>query len=205
MPYAPEHRGETRERIVASARKLFNRHGLTGVSIDDIMAGAGLTRGGFYSYFASKEELYAEAITVFARSFPSEHWQRCVHGNSFPEGGSLAHGIINAYLSDEHFSSVEASCPMIALPSDVARGGDATKRAFREVLQMMIGAFAANAGQSETATPRQQALALASLCVGGMVLARAVDDPALAGDLRAAARTTALDLLSPDAEHETAG
>ncbi len=206
MPYAPDHRGETRERIIASARKLFNRHGLTGVSIDDVMAGAGLTRGGFYNYFDSKEELYAEAITVFARTFPAEPWQQCAIGNPLPSGAALARRIIDAYLSDEHFASIEGSCPMIALPSDVARGGEATKRAFREVLQMMVGAFAANTAPVDPGegTSRQQALALASLCVGGMVLARAIDDPALSRDLRVAARTTALSLSNLDRTDETA-
>jgi AcrR family transcriptional regulator len=198
--YAPEHRGETRERIIASARKLFNRHGLTGVSIDDVMAGAGLTRGGFYNYFDSKEELYAEAITVFARTFPAESWQQCAIGNPLPSGAALARRIIDAYLSDEHFASIEGSCPMIALPSDVARGGEATKRAFREVLQMMVGAFSAgaNEGTDGEASRQQQALALASLCVGGMVLARAVDDATLADALRTAAKRTALVLAGLD-------
>jgi AcrR family transcriptional regulator len=65
LPYVPEHKAETRIRILESARRLFNRNGLSAISIDEIMAGAGLTRGGFYSYFDSKEELVAEAITHF--------------------------------------------------------------------------------------------------------------------------------------------
>jgi AcrR family transcriptional regulator len=81
VPYASDHRDATRERIVASARRLFNRRGLEGVSIDEIMAGAGLTRGGFYSYFDSKEELYAEAITLFVRTMPSERWQCAAEEN----------------------------------------------------------------------------------------------------------------------------
>ena len=79
MPYPQDHRQETREKILASARRLFNRNGLSEVSIDAVMAGAGLTRGGFYSYFDSKDELYAEAITAFTRRFPSEPWQ-CSQG-----------------------------------------------------------------------------------------------------------------------------
>ena len=62
MPYTQEHKARTRERIVGSARRLFNRHGLTGVSIDEIMADAGLTRGGFYNHFDTKEDLYAEVV-----------------------------------------------------------------------------------------------------------------------------------------------
>ena len=59
------HREQVRQKIIQSALQLFNRHGFTAASIDDIMAGAGMTRGGFYSYFQSKSELYAEAISCF--------------------------------------------------------------------------------------------------------------------------------------------
>ena len=63
MPYSHEHREKIRDKVVQSARLLFNRHGFNGVSIDQIMADAGLTRGGFYSYFKNKTELYAESVT----------------------------------------------------------------------------------------------------------------------------------------------
>jgi hypothetical protein len=65
MPYAPEHKQETRERIVKCARRLFNRKGFAEVTIDEIMANTGLTRGGFYKHFNAKEELYADAIRQF--------------------------------------------------------------------------------------------------------------------------------------------
>ena len=66
MPFPPQHKQQTRQRIVESARGLFNRRGFTEVSIDEIMAGAGLTRGGFYNHFKSKEELYTETIHDYA-------------------------------------------------------------------------------------------------------------------------------------------
>ena len=98
MPYKPEHRQPTRERILASARRLFNRNGLSEVSIDAVMASAGLTRGAFYNYFNSKEELYAEAITAFSRRFPAEPWQ-CPDPGPPPEGANLARMIVSAYLA----------------------------------------------------------------------------------------------------------
>ena len=76
MPYVPEHKAKTRIRILDTARRLFNRNGLTAISIDEVMAGAGLTRGGFYSYFDSKEELFAEAIAHFINGGPNAGWQR---------------------------------------------------------------------------------------------------------------------------------
>src|ERR1700739_605886 len=65
MPYPANHRDAVRARIVRSARRLFNRHGFDKVSVDQIMSAAGLTRGGFYKYFASKSDLYVEALACF--------------------------------------------------------------------------------------------------------------------------------------------
>jgi AcrR family transcriptional regulator len=112
MPYTPEHRQAMRERILASARRLFNRSGLSEVTIDDVMAGVGLTRGGFYNYFNSKEELYAEAITLFTRRFPAESWQ-CSELGPQPEGADLPRMIVNAYLSRAHLDDIEGSCPLM--------------------------------------------------------------------------------------------
>ena len=72
MSYPADHRHLTKEKIVRSARRLFNRRGFDAVSIDDVMADAGLTRGSFYSYFESKGDLYAEAITHILNSTAME-------------------------------------------------------------------------------------------------------------------------------------
>jgi AcrR family transcriptional regulator len=194
MPYAAEHKQQTRSRILDSARRLFNRNGLTEVSIDAIMAGAGLTRGGFYSHFGSKEELYAEAILHFVTCRPPPDWQRAAFEQPL-QGPALAQAIVAAYLSRDHLADVDGSCPMIGLATDVARGGGAAKRAYRQVLAMMVGIFAGTLGPDavanrppDAAADRERALAVAALCVGGMVLARAVDDAATADELCAAAR-----------------
>ena len=207
MPYPPEHRTETRTRILDSARRLFNRNGLTEISIDKIMAGAGLTHGGFYKYFASKEELYAESITHFVNCGPSEDWQRPalmeMTPGVAPDGKQLSRAILNAYLSREHLEDVEGSCPVIGLATDVARCGGAAKRAYRQVMEMMTGIFSANLGPNpiarEAAKARndadtERALAVVAMCVGAMVLARAVDDDATGDALRAASQKYALAL-----------
>ncbi len=202
MPYAPDHKTETRSRILDSARRLFNRNGLTAISIDDVMAGAGLTRGGFYSYFGSKEELYAEAITHFVHAGPTASWQRDAFA-ARPQGQVLARAIVDAYLSRAHLEDVDGSCPIIGLATDVARASGSAKRAYREVMEMMAGIFAANLGSDRAAgshdgVPRndesQRALAVVALCVGGMVLARAVDDERTADELREAAHRYAVAL-----------
>ena len=197
MPYPPEHRIETRTRILKSARHLFNRMGFAAVTIDDIMAHAGLTRGGFYNHFDTKESLYAEAILQFICDGP-ESWQRAYIEPS-AKGAELAKMIVDAYLSREHFEDRDGSCPMIGLPSDAARSGETVKAAYREVLQMMAGAFEMNLPSGEPSA-RQRALALVALCVGGIVLSRAIDDPILADDLREAARSHALSSAGLDIE-----
>lgn len=186
MPYAATHKANTRRRIVESARKLFNRHGFNAVSIDEIMEDAGLTRGGFYRHFGAKEELYRAAVLQFAHAAQPERWQRC-HFDPDAEGAAVARMIVNAYLSTEHFDDRDGSCPMIGLPSDVARSADGVRAAFREILEMMLRCFEANLAPADLSS-RQRALAVASTIVGGMVLARAIDDAALATEIRAAAR-----------------
>ena len=190
MPYPPEHKNETRERILKSARRLFNRKGFSEVTIDEIMTAAGLTRGGFYGHFPTKEELYAEAITQFLSNDPPEAW-RTLNFSPSAQGTALARMIVNAYLSREHFDDRDGSCPMVGLPSDVARGGKVVKAAFRQVVDMMVDVFSANL-TSGAEPARERALALVAVCIGGMVLARAVDDDRFSDELREAARQHAL-------------
>ncbi|MEP7241081.1 MAG: TetR/AcrR family transcriptional regulator [Devosia sp.] len=189
MPYTPVHKERTRARIVTAARRLFNVRGFADVSIDEIMSEAGLTRGGFYKHFARKEDLYQEAVLEFICKEAPDAWQS-KHVDPGQSGPALARMILEAYLSDEHFDDRTASCPMIALPSDVQRGAPAVKDAFRQVLEMMAGAFEANFAPSPRPA-RQRALALVSMAVGAMVLARSVNEPALARALREAARDEA--------------
>jgi TetR/AcrR family transcriptional repressor of nem operon len=189
MPYTPEHKQKTRSRIVKAARKLFNVRGFEAVSIDEIMSEAGLTHGGFYKHFARKEDLYQEAVLEFICQEVPDSWQR-KYVDTSQAGPALARMILDAYLSDEHFEEREASCPMIALPSDVQRSQPAVKDAFKQVMEMMAGAFAANLEPSSRPA-RQRSLALVSMAVGAMVLARSVDDPKLAAEIRDSARNEA--------------
>ena len=186
MASQPHHREQVRQRIIQSALQLFNRHGFTAASIDDIMAGAGMTRGGFYSYFQSKSELYAEAISCFV----SEK----LEGNAAEENApDRAAKLVRDYLSLDHVEDVDASCPLIGLPSDVSRNDQSVREAQESALRMMIEIF--EHGMMPSAQQaRQRALALTSLCVGGMVLARAIEDRSLADELREAAMAIALKL-----------
>ena len=191
MPYRPEHSAETRVRIVRSAQKLFNQHGFQGVSIDQIMAAAELTRGGFYRHFSSKSDLYAEAMDCFFTN--PECGNRWEGVQVDPARGELGPQIVRAYLSRQHFQDVEDSCPMVALPGDVARSGGAARRAYETALAAMIDHLQRDAAAAGRPT-RSEALAIAALCIGGMVIARAADDLSLADEVREAAKAAAMQL-----------
>jgi AcrR family transcriptional regulator len=191
MPYPPNHRPETKARILLSARKLFNRFGFDGVSVQQIMADADLTHGGFYKYFASKSDLYAEVLACF---FTDPAWNNSWEGVHVDlKAADAGAQIVRAYLSPQHFEEVGNSCPMVALPSDVARSGESAKQAYQAVFEAMVDLLersSVGVGHSS----RTSALAIAALCVGGMVIARASKERALADEVRDAAREVALKL-----------
>ena len=191
MPYPPGHREEVKTRIVESARKLFNRSGFDNVSVDEIMADSGLTRGGFYSYFESKSDLYAEALACF---FTDPGWKSRWEGVQVDLNAvDVGPQVVRAYLSRQHFEDIENSCPMVALPSDVARAGEGAKRAFETVFKAMVDVLE-RGSSNRTHPPKATAQAIATLCIGGMVVARALDDRALADDLRESCLALALQL-----------
>jgi TetR/AcrR family transcriptional repressor of nem operon len=191
MPYPAGHRAATREKIVASARRLFNQHGFENVSVREIMAGAGLTHGGFYDYFDCKSDLYTEALSCF---LTDPNWKPRWEGVSVDLGAAdVGAQIIRAYLSRQHFADVENSCPMVALPSDIRRNGTAVKGVFENIFVTMVRLLeqampAADRGRHE------KAQGIAALCVGGLVVARAMRSEKLADELREACMAVALGL-----------
>src|SRR5271170_5070081 len=175
MPYPAGHRTAVKKSIIDSARRLFNRYGFENVSLSQIMAGVGLTHGGFYSYFKSKSDLYAEVLGCF---FTDPNWKSCWEGVhvdlSLTDVGAQ---VVRAYLSRQHFEDVENSCPMVALPTDVARSGVTARLAFETVFRAMVSVL-------ERSLPDKKgkchatAQVIAALSIGGMVVARTLVDRA---------------------------
>jgi len=191
MPYPAGHREQVRNRIVESARRLFNRNGFESVSIDSIMTDAGLTRGAFYSYFESKSDLYSEVLGCF---FTDPNWKGRWDGVDVNLASRDAGAqIVRAYLSRQHFEDVENSCPMVALPSDVARGDERVKAAFETVFKAMVTVLGRDL-RNVRQRPENTAMAIAALCIGGMVVARSLNDRGLSDRLREAAAHAALAL-----------
>jgi AcrR family transcriptional regulator len=188
MRYSPEHKRETRERILESARRLFNKNGFFEVSIDEVMEYAGMTRGGFYRHFRDKDELYAEAVRRFLCNDAPKPWQAKPSHTGMARK-TRGQRVVDAYFSRDHFDDRETCCPLIALPSDVMRGSAAVNASYREVLEKLVEIFLDDLDEPQR---RERALALATLCVGGIVTSKCVDDPALADELRHAAHRQAL-------------
>jgi AcrR family transcriptional regulator len=195
MPYPPGHRDATKATIVRAARRLFNRYGFDGVSVGQIMAEAGLTHGGFYRHFDSKSDLYAEALQCF---FTDPGWDNAWEGIEIDRAAiDIGPQIIRAYLSRQHFEDIDNSCPMVALPGDVARAGASAKRAYESVFNAMVDILGRGARRDQH-PDRTVALSVAALCVGGMVIARASDDRTFADELREACAAVALRLAGWD-------
>jgi TetR/AcrR family transcriptional regulator, transcriptional repressor for nem operon len=175
-----------RQKIIRSAARLFNLYGFAAVSIDQIMAGAGLTRGGFYAYFSSKSELYAEAISLFITS------RRDVM--SVP--GAVSEypvRILQRYLSGDSLEERDTACPLMGFLTDPALEDTTIRKTHGELLKLIVETLERGV---EPGTPqrRQLALALASLCVGGFMLSRMIHDRNLADELREATMAVATTL-----------
>lgn len=193
MPYSADHKRRTRAHIVETARKLFNTHGFKGVSIDMIMESAGLTRGGFYNHFENKEGLYAEAVESFLMGRGAQ-WRAEAgidQNNLKPE---MAKQMIMSYLSEEHLDDIDGQCPLIALPSDVARASPNVQQSYKMLLEAMSGLLEHTMGLADKGN-RRDALSLTALCIGGMVVARSLPDDELASEVRNSALTKALEVI----------
>lgn len=193
MPYSAEHKERTRAKIIETARILFNRHGFQKVTIDMVMEESGLTRGGFYNHFKNKEALFEAAVSSFLMG-RGARWRQDAGidlANLQPE---MAQHMIDAYLSAEHLGDRDGQCPMIALPSDVARASSDVQNSFQQLLDAMVWLFETNM-PNNTGNSRRDALSIAALCIGGMVLARTLPDSGLVEEVRGAAHEAATEIF----------
>jgi len=177
-----ERKAQTRERILAAAGELFRGHGIDAVGVDAVMHAAGLTHGGFYAHFASKEALVAEvAAAALARS--AARWERAAESE---EPAAALAWIVGNYLDAAHVAAPERGCVLATLGPEVARRA-AARPAMTASIRRMLDALA------RCLPARRRQGALEALCgmVGGVVLARLSDDPALGEELLAAARRVA--------------
>jgi TetR/AcrR family transcriptional repressor of nem operon len=188
-----EQKKQTHRRIVEVAARRFREAGLTGVSVQQIMEEAGLTHGGFYSHFGSKADLAAEAIAA-AMATASEQW---LEGLDEPPGPERCRRLLFRYLSRAHRDAPGASCPLPATSADVARAPACVRHAYADGLRDVIARIEAELDGDEATATHERAVGTLALCIGGLLLARAVDDPALSDDILKSCRSFGADAGSP--------
>ena len=173
----------THERIVEVAARAIRRSGYAGTGVADIMREAGLTHGGFYAHFASREALLAEA----ADRAGAEAVSLSANIAAAAKPGESLQSMMHAYLSQEHLEGVENGCPVAALGSEMHRQATEVRHAATRHIKEMIDVVARQLPGWGTPSAHEQAMFMVSSMIGTMVLARAVDDPKLSEALREAA------------------
>lgn len=168
MGYTPEHKQQTRERIVASARRLWKEHGYANVSINQIMKDAGLTHGGFYAHFQSKEELFAEAALDTGML---ERYRAMIADSDVTHIGVLEM-LLDFYLSTEHRDNPADGCPLVALSEDAWRLGDGVQAAYTQLTDLAVKRLA-----HILEGDRDLARMVLSAMVGAVQVARGTQDP----------------------------
>jgi TetR/AcrR family transcriptional repressor of nem operon len=179
----PSRKEATHERIVEAAARAIRRSGYSGTGVADIMKDAGLTHGGFYAHFDSREAMLAEAADRAGAE--SVATLERIAADAPPE--KALQTLIRGYLSKEHLEGAESGCPMAALGSEMPRQAPEVRRAATRRIKEAIDLVARQLPEWGKPGAHEKALATLSTMVGAMVLARAVDDPKLSDAFRSAA------------------
>lgn len=171
------------ERIVSAAARAIRRSGYDGTGVADIMREAGLTHGAFYAHFASREDMLAEAV---GRACTESAAAAADAVAGAPLGKALE-SMLCAYLSREHVEHAEMGCPLAALGSETPRQAPEVRRVTTRHIKEMIDLLARQSPDWGQPGAHEQALVTIATMVGALLLARAVDEPALSDRLREAA------------------
>lgn len=188
MKVSREQAAENRERIVRVAAKLFRERGFDGIGVADLMKAAGLTHGGFYGHFASKEDLAAEA-SGRALEETLQYWSTAIE--KAPDEAFLR--IVNRYLSEGHRDAPGRGCLVAALGSDVGRQARPVRRVVTDGINAFIGQLMQLVPGKSKSARRRQALTDFAAMVGAVTIARAVDDTALSKDVLDAVASSLLE------------
>jgi TetR/AcrR family transcriptional regulator, transcriptional repressor for nem operon len=171
-----EQAAANREKILEAAGTLFRERGYDGIGVADIMKRAGLTHGGFYGHFASKDDLAAE---ITGRVLGREGWPERLTGKANPTFAE----VVRAYVSPRHRDDPGTGCLFAALGSDVVRQPRRVRHAFTEGLRTRVETLRNLLSGRSAAAKREKALAAMATLVGGLMLSRAVDDPKLSDEI----------------------
>ncbi len=189
MRYSPEHKQETHDRIVRKASVRLREKGAHGIGVADLMKEAGLTHGGFYAHFDSREALVIEAFG-YAMDRSMEHWRK-ITGEVSPEKRLAL--IAEAYLSALHRDNPGHGCSIPALGAEIARESPKTRKAFACKLEEMIERLADCIPNQPRKAARKQAIATLATMAGTMLLARIAGSGELSDEVLKAGRDSLLE------------
>jgi TetR/AcrR family transcriptional regulator, transcriptional repressor for nem operon len=177
---------QTRERILRAAAGAIRKHGYEGVGVADVMREAGLTHGGFYAHFDSRDSLLAAA----ADQAGAESLETLARAIAAAKPGEELMALVDSYLSDRHLAAAEQGfgCTIAAAGSEVPRQEAEVRRAASRRIKDMIGLVERQFPEWGKSGTHERAMAVTATLVGALLLARAVDDPQLAKSIRKAAR-----------------
>jgi TetR/AcrR family transcriptional repressor of nem operon len=193
MRYSREHKLETHARIVKKASVRLREKGAHGIGVADLMKDAGLTHGGFYAHFDSREALVIEAFAD-AMDRSTEHWRKLAE--QIPPEKRLA-TIVDSYLSPAHRDDPGRGCAVPALGAEIARESPKTRKAFAAKLEQMIDMLAAQIPELPRDAARKQAMAAIATMMGTVVLARIAGNGEFSDEILEAGREAVLDRAMP--------
>ncbi len=195
MPYASDHKARTRERIVVAALRLFNAEGYEATTINRVMAAAGLTHGGFYAHFDTKEALFAAAVEAAGQTARISTLVPLLKAKGRFDVATVA----RAYLDDLHRLDAAAGCALVGAAADVCRAGPEAKAAYAQVFDGLT-AILSDAGALEG-----EDAGLVALLVGTMTVMRALPEGPQGDAVRRSALTLVARLVAARPEAAKAG
>jgi len=186
MRYGPEQSEKTKQRVVKIAAAQMRKHGPDKVGVSEVMRRAGLTHGGFYAHFASKDDLIAAAVAqMFEES--QARYREWTEGKERPDA---LRAYVNAYVSATHRDRPEGGCAIAALSSDIHRQGKKARTAYDTGVAGLARAVARLLPDDDEAKNRVLALSMLAEMTGAVAAARAVSDTKLSDEILASARRT---------------
>jgi TetR/AcrR family transcriptional regulator, transcriptional repressor for nem operon len=193
MRYSREHKLETHARIVKRASVRLREKGAHGIGVADLMKDAGLTHGGFYAHFDSREALVIEAFT-HAMDRSTERWRKLAEQTS-PEQRIAA--IVDSYLTPMHRDDPGHGCAIPTLGAEIARESPRTRKAFAAKLEQMIDAIAAQIPDLPRKAARKQATAAIATMMGTLVMARVAGNGEFSEEILSSGREAVLGRAAP--------
>ena len=190
MRYPAEQKTETHGLIVETAAREFRSKGLRGVGIADLMSEVGLTHGGFYAHFKDRDALVAETSVRAA----AESFRHLTEAAEAAPPGKEVEAMLNRYLSLAHRDDQGRGCLLPALSADLARQPEPVRSAFTDALKANMPKFARYMPAKDNEAKVTQAVMLLSGMAGGILLARAINDPEFSGLVLDSVRTQLLNL-----------